>query len=440
MNKKISISLAITIAIIAMTVTFSVTMVLAGQRFNNTVSSVKEKENMYSKLAEIDKYVRDNAYYEINDDTLNDTIASGYMLGTGDRAAVYYTANAYAELQDIADGKLMGIGVDVVKDASGAARIIRVYDDSPAAEAGLEKGGYITAIDGTDVKGLTRDNVTSRLRGETGTTVTVTYLSPASEEQEITLTRSKYTIPCVEYELLADNSGYVKISAFNNNTASQLDYAIHQLTSSGATGLIFDVRNTSGGSLDAAVASISLLCGEGDVVSALYKDGSTEVLGTSNADEVDLPMTVLVNSGSSYCAELFASSIREFGKGKIVGVTTAGKGTIQADPYQLDDGSAVVITVAKMLTAKGESFDGVGVAPDVESTLTSEQEQNFYDLTLDSDPQVARCQEVLAQMLGSDSTDEEGDASDQDVNTTENTEGTEDAGSDAASSEASSEG
>ena len=184
MNKKISISLAITIAIIAMTVTFSVTMVLAGQRFNNTVSSVKEKENMYSKLAEIDKYVRDNAYYEINDDTLNDTIASGYMLGTGDRAAVYYTANAYAELQDIADGKLMGIGVDVVKDASGAARIIRVYDDSPAAEAGLEKGGYITAIDGTDVKGLTRDNVTSRLRGETGTTVTVTYLSPASEEYE----------------------------------------------------------------------------------------------------------------------------------------------------------------------------------------------------------------------------------------------------------------
>ena len=82
MNKKISISLAITIAIIAMTVTFSVTMVLAGQHFNNTVSSVKEKENMYSKLAEIDKYVRDNAYYEINDDTLNDTIAAGYVLTT----------------------------------------------------------------------------------------------------------------------------------------------------------------------------------------------------------------------------------------------------------------------------------------------------------------------------------------------------------------------
>ena len=329
-------------------------------------------------------------------------------------------------------------------DGLTAAALCERCDEDKAAVSRsldyLEKGGYITAIDGTDVKGLTRDNVTSRLRGETGTTVTVTYLNPASEEQEITLTRSRYTIPSVEYQLLADNSGYVKISAFNNNTASQLDYAIHQLTSSGATGLIFDVRNTSGGSLDAAVASISLLCGEGDVVSALYKDGSTKVLGTSNSDEVDLPMTVLVNNGSSYCAELFASSIRDFGKGKIVGVTTAGKGTIQADPYQLDDGSAVVITVAKMLTAKGESFDGVGVAPDVESTLTSEQEQSFYDLTPDIDPQVARCQEVLAQALGNGGTDEEGDASDQDVNTTENTEGTEDAGSDAASSEASSEG
>ena len=299
MNKKISISLAITIAIIAMTVTFSVTMVLAGQRFNNTVSSVKEKENMYSKLAEIDKYVRDNAYYEINDDTLNDTIASGYMLGTGDRAAVYYTANAYAELQDIADGKLMGIGVDVVKDASGAARIIRVYEDSPAAEAGLEKGGYITAIDGTDVKGLTRDNVTSRLRGETGTTVTVTYLNPASEEQEITLTRSRYTIPSVEYQLLADNSGYVKISAFNNNTASQLDYAIHQLTSSGATGLIFDVRNTSGGSLETQKSKDTAAYTSGSGQSGIQVDlpsasedtaqenGASVTVGPSN--QADLP-------------------------------------------------------------------------------------------------------------------------------------------------------
>ena len=399
MNKKISVGLAIAIAILAMTVTFSVTMILASQMFNNTVSSVKEKENMYSKLAEIDKYVRDHAYVEINDDTLYDTLASGYVLGTGDRSAVYYTAKAYEELQDIADGTLMGIGVDVVKDASGSARIIKVYDESPAREAGLEQGGYITAIDGADVKGLTRENVQSRLRGESGTSVTLTYLNPMSEESQITLTRSKYSIPSVESQLLPTNMGYVKITAFNNNTASQLEYAIHQLTSAGAAGIVFDLRGTAGGSLDAAVECVSLIVPEGDVVSAQYKDGTAQVLGSSDAHELDLPMTVLVNSGTSYSAELFAATVRDFEKGRVVGVKTAGKGTIQAEPYQLQDGSAVVITVARMLTSTGECFDGVGVAPDVEYALTAEQEQSFYDMTPDTDPQVTRCCEVLAQQI-----------------------------------------
>lgn len=399
MNKKISVGLAIAIAILAMTVTFSVTMILASQMFNNTVSSVKEKENMYSKLAEIDKYVRDHAYVEINDDTLYDTLASGYVLGTGDRSAVYYTAKAYEELQDIADGTLMGIGVDVVKDASGSARIIKVYDESPAREAGLEQGGYITAIDGADVKGLTRENVQSRLRGESGTSVTLTYLNPMSEESQITLTHSKYSIPSVESQLLPTNMGYVKITAFNNNTASQLEYAIHQLTSAGAAGIVFDLRGTAGGSLDAAVECVSLIVPEGDVVSAQYKDGTAEVLGSSDAHELDLPMTVLVNSGTSYSAELFAATVRDFEKGRVVGVKTAGKGTIQAEPYQLQDGSAVVITVARMLTSTGECFDGVGVAPDVEYALTAEQEQSFYDMTPDTDPQVTRCCEVLAQQI-----------------------------------------
>ena len=118
MNKKISVSLAITIAIIAMTVTFSVTMILARQLFDQTIPSVKEKESMYSKLSEIDKYVRANYYGDIQDTTLNDMIAYGYVLGIGDKNASYYSAKQYAELLDIQNGNLLGIGVDVVKDLS----------------------------------------------------------------------------------------------------------------------------------------------------------------------------------------------------------------------------------------------------------------------------------------------------------------------------------
>ena len=111
MNKKISVGLAITIAIIAMTVTFSITMILAMQLYDRTVTAVQEKATMYDKLAEIDNYVRAGAYYEINPETLSDTIASGYVLGTGDRYATYYTAKAYSELLDVQNGVLIGIGV-----------------------------------------------------------------------------------------------------------------------------------------------------------------------------------------------------------------------------------------------------------------------------------------------------------------------------------------
>ena len=131
MNKKISVSLALTIAIIAMTVTFSVTMILARQIFDQTIPSVQEKESMYSKLAELDKYVRANYYGDIQDSTLFDMISYGYVLGTGDRNATYYTAKQYTELLEVQSGNIMGVGVDVVKDTSGYARITRSMPAAP---------------------------------------------------------------------------------------------------------------------------------------------------------------------------------------------------------------------------------------------------------------------------------------------------------------------
>ena len=110
MNKKISISMALTIAIIAMTVTFSITMILARQMFDATIPSVKEKESMYSKIAELDKYVRANYYGDIQDATLNDMMAYGYVMGIGDKNASYYTAKQYAELVEVQNGNIMGIG------------------------------------------------------------------------------------------------------------------------------------------------------------------------------------------------------------------------------------------------------------------------------------------------------------------------------------------
>lgn len=400
MNKKISVSVAITVALIAMTVTFSITMIVAMQIFDNTVTSVNEKQSMYNKLAEIDKYVRANAYNTIDDATLNDYIAYGYMLGINDKNAKYYTEKEYSDLLAVQNGKLLGIGVDLIKDtATGYGRVIRVYSGSPAAELGIEVGSYITCIGETDTKNLTKDGMLTRLRGEDGTTVTITYLTRGtSEEKTVEVTHVGYTTPTVEYQTLNDTYGYVKITQFGSTTASELDYAVNQLTGAGVTALVFDLRDNEGGLLDSANECIDLLVGEGVIAYAEYSDGTREILAESDENKVDLPTICLVNGNTASSAELFAASLRDMAGAKLVGTKTYGKGTIQAAPQRLSDGSAVSVTVARLLTGKEECFDGTGLTVDQEVQLA--ENTVMYDYALAEDAQVLRAVSVADTLTG----------------------------------------
>ncbi len=406
MNKKITVNLALAIAIIAMTVTFVVTMILSMQMFNRTVSGVREKEIMYNKLSEMDKSARENYYGDIVDDSLYDYIAAGYVTGMGDRDARYYTAKQYLEYLNIQNGVVMGVGVDVVKDAAGYARVIKVYAGSPAEESGITKDCYITRIGETDVKTLALAQVNSQLLGESGTSVTLTVVSIMNgEERAVEIQRREYETPATESQLSEDGAiGYIKISAFNTKTPDEVKTTIGrwQEESEPVQGLVFDVRGCTGGSLTNAMQVIDYLCPVGTIASQQNKDGSTTTLETSDAAEVKLPMIVLVNGGTSYASELFATSIREFEKGRILGTRTAGKGTIQCRPVALSDGSAFSYTVGLLLSKGGTSFNGTGISPDVEILLSAEEEANFYAFTVDTDPQIRRAFEAMSITLGRD--------------------------------------
>ena len=139
MNRKISVGMAVTIVILAMTVTFSITMLIAMRLFDSTVSSVKEKESMYNKVAEVDRYVRSNDYYPIDETVLYDRLTAGYLLGTGDKYARYYSAIAYTELMNQQSGKVMGIGVELGIDQTGYAKVTKVYEDSPAGRGRYDR-------------------------------------------------------------------------------------------------------------------------------------------------------------------------------------------------------------------------------------------------------------------------------------------------------------
>lgn len=403
MSKKVSLGVAATVTLIAMAVTFSMTMTVSMNMFNNTVSSVKNKERMYNKLSEVDRYVRANEYFDINDDTLNDTIASGYMLGISDRYARYYSAKAYSERVGLANGRLMGIGVAVVKDpSSGYARIIRVYDNTPATNVGLEVGGFITAIGDTSTRSMSdAAAMTSALLGEEGSTVSIKYLTPLREEQSFEITHANYTTPSISTVRLMDNGvGYLRIDSFTSGTAVEFRNAVNSLTNQGATSLIFDLRDNSGENLNAALVATDYCVPSGLIAQSQDKGGNVTDLRMSDENEITLPMVCLVNGSTASGAELFANALRKMAGATIVGSTTAGKGVLLSDPQSLSDGSAVVITVGILLDNEGKNWNGTGLTPDVDASLTNDEQSSYYDFTVDNDPQIAKAINAISGANG----------------------------------------
>ena len=403
MSKKVSLGVAATVTLIAMAVTFSMTMTVSMNMFNNTVSSVKNKERMYNKLSEVDRYVRANEYFDINDDTLNDTIASGYMLGISDRYARYYSAKAYSERVGLANGRLMGIGVAVVKDpSSGYARIIRVYDNTPATNVGLEVGGFITAIGDTSTRSMSDTAaMTSALLGEEGSTVNIKYLTPQREEQNFEITHANYTTPSISTVRLMDNGvGYLRIDSFTSGTAVEFRNAVNSLTNQGATSLIFDLRDNSGENLNAALVATDYCVPSGLIAQSQDKGGNVADLRMSDENEITLPMVCLVNGSTASGAELFANALRKMAGATIVGSTTAGKGVLLSDPQSLSDGSAVLITVGILLDNEGKNWNGTGLTPDVDASLTNDEQSSYYDFTVDNDPQIAKAINAISGANG----------------------------------------
>lgn len=400
MSKKISLGVAAAIALIAMAVTFSLTMVVSMNMFNTTVSSVKNKERQYNKLSEIDRFVRANEYFTINNDTLNDTIAAGYVLGISDKYARYYTAKAYSEKLAMDSGKLTGIGVSVVNDASsGYARITRLFENSPADDAELQVGGFITAINGVSTRQLTETSaINSALLGEEGTTTTITYLTPDRQEQTLDLVHSNYKTPTVSYQVLNEKVGYLRVYSFSSTTGSEFKSAVDALMDSNVQTMVFDLRDNTGENLNAALVAADYCLPSGLIASQQGKDGTVTDLRMSDETALSVPAVCLVNGSTAGSAELFANALRKMGDALLVGTTTTGNGVVMSDPQSFSDGSAAVITVGILQDNEGETWNDFGLTPDVDATLTSDELNSYYDFTTDTDPQIAKAV-AAAQML-----------------------------------------
>lgn len=293
----------------------------------------------------------------------------GLLDATGDRYAVYFDAEDFEFFNQETQGSFGGIGVVLAEDKDGRAYVAEVYPSTPAAKAGLKSGDIFYVIDGVKRDKWTSDEVVSRARGEVGTKLSLTMLRPSAEaggqpaEKTFTLTREEITLPNIASKVI-DGVGYIRLNEFNAKATDDIRKAITNLTASGATSFVLDLRDNPGGLLDQAIKVSSLFIESGVVVRVDQRDQPEEVHEVNGDTVTSAPLVVLINGNSASASEIVAGALQDHGRAQLLGETSFGKGSVQTIE-QLSDGSAVKFTIAHYLTPKSRKIDGIGLTPDV---------------------------------------------------------------------------
>ncbi|MBE6855228.1 MAG: S41 family peptidase [Ruminococcus sp.] len=363
MNKKISLGLAISLIAIACAITYILTTAFSLNIFNGKISEVTDMAAKYERLDALDAYVREHYYGEIDEEDLTNGILKGYVSGLNDPYASYMTPEEYQESMSDDKGVMTGIGISVIMDESGYMLITEITDNSPAASSELAIDDIIIAVDGADVLEIGYVEAVSRIRGTAGTEVTLT-IRRGGVDRDLTFVREEIELITVAGEMLNNHIAYIRIESFKEATVTQFNNIFNKLIDSGAEAILFDLRDNGGGLVSATEDCLDPLLPEGEVAYAMYNDGTSQVLVTSDAEECNLPMVVLVNENSASAAEMFASALRDFGKAQLCGTTTYGKGIMQST-IPLEDGGGLTITVAQYRTANSDCYHGVGLTPEL---------------------------------------------------------------------------
>lgn len=368
--------------------------------FNNgNVLSLFLKRNSkldYKKIEEKTSVLQNiiDRYFLFDEDMtkVEDGIYAGMMNGLGDPYTVYYTKEEYKALNEDTEGKYSGIGAVVSQNPNTKIiTIVKIFDNSPANDAGLQVGDIIDKIDGEEVAGTDMDIlVKTKIRGEEGTSFKMTVLrGDDRKEVELDLIRRSIEVETVAGKMLDNNIGYIAVSQFDAVTSEQFKSNIESLQSQGMTKLIVDLRGNPGGLLDQVVDMLDYILPDGLVLYTEDKYGKREEYYSDGSHELKIPMVVLVNENSASASEVFTATFRDFEWGTVVGKTTFGKGIVQ-NVLPLGDGTAVKITTQHYYPPSGYDLHKVGIKPDLEVDLNEGAK-----IGTDSDNQLSAAIDIL---------------------------------------------
>lgn len=334
-------------------------------------------ERISEKLSQIEDLVDEVYLFEdqIEPDKGEAGVYQGFIFGLNDPYAAYYTPEELASFMDETKGTYCGIGAMVSQDVrTQISTIVRVFEGSPAEEAGILPGDVIYKVDGELMAGVDLTLlVNNYVKGEEGSQVAITvYREDTGEYVDLTVTRRFIDVQTVSGKMLEDGIGYVSVIEFDEVTAKQFKDKIEDLRGQGMERLIIDLRDNPGGELNTVVSMADYLIGDGGrILTISDKYGNEEIYKAEDGHSLDIPMVVLVNENSASASEVLTGALKDYDAATVVGTQTFGKGIVQS-LIPLSDGSAVKLTTSHYYTPGGLDIHGKGISPDVEVELGDE--------------------------------------------------------------------
>lgn len=371
MTKKIPLYAVILIVFCVVLITFQITYVSVWKSFRQSELDAQLDGGIgaiQEKLKLIYDIYGENYIGQLDPEQLENGVMMGLVYGTGDRYGEYMDPETYAEFTSDAAGDTEGIGIMVIKNSeSELIEIVEIVPNSPASESELHAGDLICKVGDEEVAEVGYNKALDLMLGKAGTVAEFTVYRDG-EYIDFAIERRHVEQVNVSSRLYIDGiTGIIRVSAFDEVTAAQFKNAVADLQKQGAKRFVFDMRNNSGGLLDSVVEILDYLLPEGTIIRITGNDGIEETIA-SDAEELDLPIAVLVNGATASAAELFTAALRDYEKSVTVGTTTYGKGSMQT-VIPFTDGSALRITFKMYSPPESENYDGVGITPDIEIEL-----------------------------------------------------------------------
>lgn len=374
-----------------------------GAEPGDTVTISREE---YERYRQFDKVltVMDIAdayfYQETDHDKMLEGAAAGVLNALGDEYTFYYDADSWKRMWEDDEGEYAGIGIMISGNyLTGICTITRVFKGSPAEAAGVRRGDILYKVNGDlTVTARTLDDAVAIMRGTPGTKVDVTFLRDG-EEYTIAIERAMIKVNQIESKMLTDEVGIIAFYQFAGESHLEFENALNELVGNGAKGIIIDMRDNPGGWVDQAQYIADLFLDSGEVCYTVYRDGSEDHASYTTTDgKIDVPLVILINENTASSSEILTGVLRERGDATVVGVTSFGKGVIQA-VVPVGNETGLQVTVAEYFLPSGYKMHHVGITPDVEVPL-EEGDNGEYDFAdTENDPQLKKALEVMEEKL-----------------------------------------